>query len=118
MVARDQAQWTQHIKTESVRSKRTKRTKEELKDITHPNFSHRLAAVVANVDRHIHVLAVGVPALVQASPERHPPVVEQERLVDGALRSAAGSHADAPNATGYPGATVWRQHAVTMLQMW
>lgn len=33
---------------------------------THPHFANRLAAIVAYLDGHIDVLAVRVPALVQA----------------------------------------------------
>lgn len=41
--------------------------------------------------------------------------MEEEGLVHGALRSAAGTHADAANAAGDPGSSVRRQHAVAVL---
>lgn len=87
---------------------------------TYPHFAHRLAAVVAYVDGHVDILAVRVPTLVQAGPQPHAPVVQQEGLVDGALWSAAGADADAANAAGHSGIAVRWQHSgasvVTVLQ--
>lgn len=52
-----------------------------------------------------------VPTLVQAGPQPHPPIVEQEGLVDSALWSAAGADADAANAAGHSGIAMRWQHA-------
>lgn len=53
---------------------------------------------------------MGIPTLVQAGTQPHPPVVQQEGLVDGALWSATGANTDAANAAGDAGIAVRRQH--------
>lgn len=84
---------------------------------TYPYFTDRLAAIVAYIDGHLNVLAVCVPALVQAGPQSHPAVVQQEGLVDGSLRTATRTHTDATDSAGDPGSSVRWQHAVAVLKV-
>lgn len=77
---------------------------------TYPHFAHRLAAIVAYVDRDIDVLAVRIPALVQAGPQADAAIVQQKRFIDSALGTAARSNADAANAASDTGIAMGWQH--------